>query len=357
MAQRGSKGSRLPVSRRTYDQESDKPLWAVENTEAPISGLAPLWGSVSDDAERRNGMAYIKREHIYLPGYVSGEMTDISYQNLAGVDFYRGALGSAYAVKGSGGGLGGRQDYSGSADFAMFALWQELSRTPTSAAKIINLIWTDVSANAVVGTRSWLTRKPTSAGSSTNPGMHSAKRDSIRPSKRETTTAVFEDNTSATVPVTIYHDRIRYHWYFAIPAFVACLVAGLLFVSALLMLIFGQVKRLRQYMFQLSAGRLLGNFIYPDECHPLAPTAVWRKSVGTKRVKVGVYTPEARDATLFANPVRQPVLSMQTEPLMGSHTDGKDEIQVMAKPVRRDVSPAPASKGYHHVAEDYRTGY
>ena len=35
----------------------------------------------------------------------------------------------------------------------MYARWQELSKTPETATKIVNLIWTDYAAAAVVGTK------------------------------------------------------------------------------------------------------------------------------------------------------------------------------------------------------------
>lgn len=44
-------------------------------------------------------------------------------------------------------------DCTGTTNFAMFRLWQNLSDTSSSATQILNLIWTDIAAISVVGTR------------------------------------------------------------------------------------------------------------------------------------------------------------------------------------------------------------
>ncbi|KAL9621562.1 MAG: hypothetical protein Q9160_003954 [Pyrenula sp. 1 TL-2023] len=354
------------ITNKIYSSETDKPLWAVENMNMSLADAPPLWGIVSGATRGYEGYTYLRSDHLYLPGYTMGSLSGVGHQNLAGVDFHSEALVSAYDVGGSAIGV---QDYSGQSDFAMFARWQELSSLPQTTAKIINLIWTDLAGNAVVGTRSWLTPKPdpfkpaTQNETGPNDGeLHSAKRDL---SRRETDPAFFADAHSASVPVQVYNQRIRYHWPFAIPAFLVCLIAGLIFAAALLFALFGRIERLRQYTFQLSAGRLMGNFIYPDECAPLAPTRIWRRNVGVKRVKVGVYTLEARDHVLF--PPRQSSAQGVQEPLMAEeYMDGKMCASVGTRPVHSPaLVPGPLTphaygsaenvhNGYHGVPEDYR---
>lgn len=355
------------ITNKIYMSETDKPLWAVENMNMSLADAPPLWGIVSDVAQGHEGYAYIRSDHLYLPGYTMGGLSEVEYQNLAGVNFHGEALVSAYDVGGSAVGV---QDYSGQSDFAMFAKWQELSSLPQTTAKIINLIWTDLAGNAVVGTRSWLTRKPDpfkpaiqNESGSEDGELHSTRRDL---SRRATDPAVFADAPSASVPVQVYNQRIRYHWPFAIPAFLVCLITGLMFAVALLFALFGRIKRLRQYVFQLSAGRLMGNFIYPDECAPLAPTRIWGRGVGVKRVKVGVYTPEARDHVLF--PPGKSFAQGPQEPLMAEeYVDGKPHASVGIRPVHSPaLIPGPLTPhaynstesvhiGYHGVPEDYRT--
>lgn len=54
-------------------------------------------------------------------------------------------------------------DYTGYAQFALYQKWLELGQTPTQSADITNLSWTDIAANAVVGTRGWSSQVPVSA--------------------------------------------------------------------------------------------------------------------------------------------------------------------------------------------------
>lgn len=328
---------------KTYKEDTDKPLWAVENAQSQVSSASTLWGLVAHNVERLDSYSYVQREHLYLPGLAwETRNLGLSSDNIPGSKFHCDALGSSYSV-GTEGLKAGQQDYTGASDFAMFARWQELSKTPTAAAKIINLIWTDVATNAVVGTRSWLTRKPVSSPgtqSAINSDAHSRKRNAKTATKRTTNLAIFSDNLSANVPITIYYSRVRYRWCFAIPALLTALVVGILFSCALVMLIFGRVKQLRHYIFQLSAGRLLGNFLYPEQCHPMAPTKIWKRSVGFKLVKLGDYMPEASDHAKVGKH-GQMMLGRCAEPLMrGEHEGrGKERIQVMAQLLRGDRSP------------------
>ncbi|KAK4246331.1 hypothetical protein C7999DRAFT_33294 [Corynascus novoguineensis] len=50
-------------------------------------------------------------------------------------------------------GLDGLPDYSGQTNLALKRRWKDLSRSADTVAKIPNLIWTDLAANAVVGTK------------------------------------------------------------------------------------------------------------------------------------------------------------------------------------------------------------
>ena len=46
-------------------------------------------------------------------------------------------------------------DYTAKSNLAVYATWQENSRNPAMVLKIINLVWTYIAANAVVGTWGW----------------------------------------------------------------------------------------------------------------------------------------------------------------------------------------------------------
>lgn len=144
------------------------------------------------------------------------------------------ALGKVYAVGNS---ERGDTDYSGSTNLAMYRLWQDLSQSAETAFKIPNLIWTDIAANLVLGTRSL-------AGANGNRTLE--RRD--------------EEGNAASVPlVTTYERRIRYRYVYGIPAFLALALASLILVSSFLLAVLGpaRVGFLRVVLEETSVGRLL----------------------------------------------------------------------------------------------------
>ncbi|KIY03831.1 uncharacterized protein Z520_00522 [Fonsecaea multimorphosa CBS 102226] len=141
---------------------------------------------------------------------------------------------------------------------AMYARWRDLSQSAAAMAKVPNLVWTDIAASMLVGTRSW------NSGNQLPANLQ--KRD--------------DDGTNSTggdqaiVPVTVYQRQIRYHWRFAIPAFLA-LARFLVMVSAALVSVVsgkGLSARVRHNLFHLLSVRLLGEMQYSGECDKLAPT-------------------------------------------------------------------------------------
>jgi hypothetical protein len=167
----------------------------------------------------------------------------------------------------------GMQDFSGAQNYAMLAKWRELSKTAKTTPKILNLIWTDLAANNLIGTRSWNTKSLLPANLQ-NPGNKKRQSDST------------DDDTGGQtrVPVKLYARRIRYRWYFAIPAILSLLLIGLICSAAILLFIFrrGTPARIDHYLTHLSSGRLLGAMQFPNEDKD-APTTQWIKSVGRQK--------------------------------------------------------------------------
>lgn len=123
------------------------------------------------------------------------------------------------------------------------------SRNASTAALIPNLIWTDLMANAVIGTRSWfssndlpnnLQPKPNGAGSTL--------------AKRATS------NSTPEVPVFLYHSKVTYNWLYAIPALITLAVFALVLAIVLFTAVIGRLikpKAMSMYLNYTSAGRLL----------------------------------------------------------------------------------------------------
>lgn len=85
-------------------------------------------------------------------------------------------------------------DLVGLASMAIFTRWQKLSTSQDEAAKILNLMWTDLSASAVVGTRGVL--GPLNNG---------------------------DDAEAAKVSVRPIGHRVTYNFVYGIPAFILAL--------------------------------------------------------------------------------------------------------------------------------------
>ena len=277
----------VDVADKVYNNDSAKPLWGVENPHMVLSDISPLWGLISPNLEHSVNLSTVKSDRLYLPGYTSLEF-DIGvpgFQNVPGTDGPSAALATTYQISGfgSGSGIG---DYSGETNLAMFSRWQDYSSNVSTTAKILNLIWTDVAANALVGTKSW------NSGSKLPPNLQ--KRGA------ETTGSASADaqNSPVMVPVTIYTSQIRYRWLFAIPAALLLLLALLVLGGAGAFALVGHAtsSRVREYLFHLSAGRLLARQVYPGAVDGQAPTKTWVDKVGLKHIRLDSDGPTATDA-------------------------------------------------------------
>lgn len=266
------------IQPKVYEKEEDQPLWAVERLEMRLQDLNPVWGITLPEHDGHPNISTARQPHLYLPGLADPfvELPTVGSQNLAGVDFYSNIMGLTYSQDEAGSGVGfALPDYTGRSNLAMYRKWQELSRTITGAATIINLIWTDFSANAVVGTKSQLPAEAL---------QNLAKRD--------------EPTATVQVPITVYTRRIHFKLLYGIPAFLVLCLVSLVALVALILLLMGRATpaAMRRYLDQTSAGRIFTTFLYSNDCPPGAPRANWVRLVGKKRVNVSGQYPNGSDA-------------------------------------------------------------
>jgi hypothetical protein len=275
------------VADKVYKNDSEKPLWGVENPHMVLSDISPLWGLISPDLEDSVNLSTIKSDRLYLPGYTILEFdTQVpGFQNVPGTDGPTGALATAYDSSGFGEGTG-VGDYTGETNLAMFSKWQDYSSNVSTTAKILNLIWTDIAANALVGTKSW------NSGSKLPPNLQK------RGAKTTSSASTDARNSPVMVPVTIYTYQVRYHWVFVIPAALLLLLALLILGVAGAFALTGHAtfSCVREYLFHLSAGRLLARQVYPGAVDGQAATKIWVDNVGLKHVRLDSDGPIATDA-------------------------------------------------------------
>ncbi|KAF2757345.1 hypothetical protein EJ05DRAFT_440002, partial [Pseudovirgaria hyperparasitica] len=274
----------VDVADKAYDNEDDKPLWGVEDLYERVYNVKPVWGLVADRYQNTPNITTLRSEQLWLPGPVDSLTVQgaSAFQNMPGIDFYRNALASAYNVGNDIlSQVGTNVDYTGGNSLALYAKWQEYSQHANTTAKAINLIWTDVAANAVAGSRGWV-------------GYEGYK----NLGKRE----YYPNKDGALVPITLNIRTVKYHLPYAIPGIIALVLLLITLVSALVMVVLGRAKndKIRQFLNSTSAGRLMTTFLYTHDAHPDAHKKQWLAQVGRKRVNITGPYPLARDPTQSA---------------------------------------------------------
>ncbi|KAL4862531.1 hypothetical protein BDV12DRAFT_202981 [Aspergillus spectabilis] len=249
------------ITPKVYSDTSSKPLWGVENTDMVLGNVKPLWGLVTPEKANQLGeVAALRNNHLWLPGVV-GQSTyspEPHHQNLPGVEFYISALDLTYSVTGGGG--GGLFDYSGSTSVALFRKWQQLSQVAPGTARVLDLVWTDVAANYVLGTRGLATTSTASADTDANPANN--------------------------IPVVAYAPRVRFHIVYGIPAFLTlALVVLILVVAAVVIFLQGSgIRRMTAFLSWTSVGRIYTSQTPRDASAlfvSLKPSEQWVKEEGT----------------------------------------------------------------------------
>ncbi|RYP09063.1 hypothetical protein DL765_008585 [Monosporascus sp. GIB2] len=257
---------------KSYTTNGDFPLWGMEDSGLELGGYRPAWGLISPNYESWNNVPSLRAPHLYLPGFSSaadvhvsefGTGSQTSY-NLPGTDFATTVMNTVLALNGP---LQQNWpfDLIGSSSMAILRRWQELSWEPSKAGHIINLLWTDIAASAVVGTKDAL-------------GHLNAE-------------------TPMHIMIRPYGKRVTFNLLFGIPAFIlAGAIAALIFI-ALICTCFGgaSLTRMRLRVKQVSIGRVFTTFLYPHTSNLTMTSSEWRRSNGEKTVRVGVVAQRGDD--------------------------------------------------------------
>lgn len=247
------------VQDKAYSNNALKPLWAVEKTNATINEFRPLWGLVHDRHESSKELWTLRKEKFWLPTWSAFISIRSSLDSLASTNAFGAGLSEVYK------GFSFKSDYSGETNIALNRLWQSYSQSPATAGNIVNLIWTDIIAAAVVGTKPAIMN---SASSSQSTGHRNAVSSNVRAQVRR------------------YKPQLRCKLPYAIPAFLSLLLVAILISAALIMWISRRfsLSVLRQLLNQTSTGRAVTNVLYSDLCDPDAPTSEWVEKAGKSRL-------------------------------------------------------------------------
>ncbi|KAK5654917.1 hypothetical protein OQA88_6673 [Cercophora sp. LCS_1] len=261
------------ITPKTYASPEDAPLWGMEDFPFPLGNHFPVWGLIAPEYASRDNVASIRKPDFYLPGYsADGLFTPMirsgvaESQNLAGASFAQTTMNAVLKVVAKGEGEW-PFDMRGAASMAIFRRWQELSKDAARAGEIVDLLWTDLAASAVVGTRS------------TNGPFSASPQSQSQPQ-------------GANIMVQPVGKRITYDIRFGIPAFFLIVWLGVILLMALLSTCCcggrGGFKSLRRRIEQLSVGRVFTTYLYPDQSTLTMPARQWRAANGEKMVSLGV---------------------------------------------------------------------
>ncbi|KAK4096168.1 hypothetical protein N658DRAFT_459157 [Parathielavia hyrcaniae] len=261
------------ISDKSYASPSAHPIWGVEKTGRNLSDIRPVWGLVSpaylspdgNNSNYPNLISVVRQPWLYLPGlandhlrgdapsfYPSAEYA-AGRDNLPGADFPFAAANTIFQSGGVGRGISDEAwpfDLAGRSDMAVFTRWQRLCESGgEGAARMINLLWTDLAASAVVGT------KGISTGTAQGEGGGREERGGDTPPN------------IITIHIRPAVRRTRYHFAYGIPAFV--LLAVLLALTAGSVCAWlarvSSLDRVRRRIHQLSVGRIFTIVLYPGE--------------------------------------------------------------------------------------------
>lgn len=299
----------------------DEPLWGVEKVDPSqnlnISNINLLWGLVSNMYENDTEISTIRAKEFYLPvAYTGGDMS-VFKDSLAVASVFTAAWNTAYTEVAwiAGVSFGGLPSYSGDIQYSLFLKWRELSKTIDGAATILNLIWTDLVASAVVGTTTGFEN----SSATQNPGVLGQRQVNERHS------------------VVIYRNLL-----FAIPAFVVLCIWAALLVATLGLLVSrkASIDLLSYYMNQSSLGRAVLNAEHPDPSMTTSNSENWTNTFGNESLAISPY--DQRTTTLRSN-VQESSDSPSQQP--GENGDGSTELTPLNKGQPHQVASAVQLSG------------
>ena len=240
------------VNDRTYKDNASKPLWGLEKTYVSSFDASPIWGIIDNRFENAPDLHTLRAEKFWIPtsGSPFSGVELGSSDNLASASAIASGLQSVY---GSTSGMAslGLDGYSGENNMALFQYWQTLSKSPSTANKIINSIYTELLATATVGTKSAIISSSGDLGSNTRNR------------------------------VAMYKRKLHYKIVYAIPAFVVIVIILLVSLALLSSLLtrFSR-KKFSTLLNQTSTGRVVTNLVYPGLGVQTANTKDWAHTAG-----------------------------------------------------------------------------
>lgn len=258
------------IAPKEYASPDKYPIWGIENSNAWLRDVVPIWGIISKSYENHAGIKALRQPSMYLPGSrgainaVASSLSSLEMDvNLPAAQFPFSALEAVSTAKVIY--YGYVADYTGGGSMSMLQRWRELGKSAETAGQIINLIWTDISTSAVCGSRGVLGRR-----NAEPPEAH------------------------AKIQVRPVHRQVRYRLAFAIPALILAVIALLVTVAAGVIACFrgARIRHVHRALRQTSTGRLVTALIGPPgESDLRMGSKEWSLRNGAREVDMSALVP------------------------------------------------------------------
>jgi hypothetical protein len=241
------------IEPKKYSDNSQHPLWAFESSaesddpQWDVESWDPLWGIVEKEDSTFTNLTYKRSSELWLTGSTKLAKFSFAGFNLAAITVPRSLLYYTYEVHSrtsSSLSTDILRDYSGKDNIELDNMWKNLTKTPEGTERMINLVWTDIAANALYGSRGML---PVS----------------LPPNLAKRAEGDEESESETKFPVYVRVRRTRYRYAYAIPAFIVLGIFVETLVASLVALILGRgtIGRMRLYLARLSSGRVMTAFL------------------------------------------------------------------------------------------------
>lgn len=253
----------LRVDKKNYTT-GQEPLWGIEklnSTKYQVWDAYKFWGLIDDQYADSSRVDAYRAAQIYLPAAVRGKVPTNMYDNFAAGGLFTATWQTVYenAASMDSTSTVGIPNYSGKLDYGLTLKWRQLSQKgPSGVERILNLIWTDIVAFAVAGTKT---------------GFEDD--DSFSSTKRKNASAIGTRQVQRYVRVIAYRD-IRY----AIPAFIAAALCLVPLILCFFLLVFQRHSwhALNHYMNQTNMGRTATQLRQLTGISVYAKTNEWSES-------------------------------------------------------------------------------
>jgi hypothetical protein len=251
------------IKDKEYNDKDDMPLWGVEDWSFELGEWKPIWGLVHDKFEGFQNVSTVRQPWFYMLGTSNGLYGPNFYpmqtlENLpAGIAplAAMNTIMETSAVTSS----SDTADITAAGSMGLWLRWRELSGSADSMPTIFKLLWTDIAASALVGTKGVL------GEGNVGPGQ------------------LVEIHVNPTV------HRVMYNYAFGIPAFVTafCLLCVLLLLCFSLITGRSSVRIMDQRLKQTSLGRSLTTLNNPESSSFIMSSTDWNKANGHRYMDLG----------------------------------------------------------------------